>query len=93
MLSHVDSNNQPAMVDVSEKTPTKRSAHARSVVSLPDEVAALFADGDIQSKKGPVFQTAIIAGVMAKELSDETGENVVRSLEQRLINQARRSDH
>lgn len=71
MLSHVDSNNQPAMVDVSGKTPTKRSAHARAVVSLPDEVVALFADGDIQSKKGPVFQTAILAGVMAaKKTSD-----------------------
>lgn len=71
MLSHVDSNNHPAMVDVSGKTPTKRSAHARAVVSLPDEVVALFADGDIQSKKGPVFQTAILAGVMAaKKTSD-----------------------
>ena len=43
MLSHVDSANQPAMVDVSGKTPSKRSAQARAVVSLPDEVAALFA--------------------------------------------------
>ncbi|MDK1021096.1 MAG: cyclic pyranopterin monophosphate synthase MoaC [Candidatus Hydrogenedentes bacterium] len=71
MLSHVNSDNQPAMVDVSGKTPTKRSAHARAMVSVPEQVAALFADGDLRSKKGPVFQTAILAGVMAaKKTSD-----------------------
>ncbi len=71
MLSHVNSDNQPAMVDVSGKSPTRRSAHARTVVCVPEEVAALFADGDIQSKKGPVFQTAIIAGVMAAKKTSE----------------------
>ncbi|MCH7908461.1 MAG: cyclic pyranopterin monophosphate synthase MoaC, partial [Candidatus Hydrogenedentes bacterium] len=50
MLSHVNSDNQPAMVDVSGKTPTKRSAHARAMVSVPEQVAALFADGDLRSK-------------------------------------------
>ena len=71
MLSHVNSDNQPAMVDVSEKTPTKRTAHARSVVVVPESVAVLFAEGDLQSKKGPVFQTAILAGVMAAKKTSE----------------------
>ena len=71
MLSHVNSENRPAMVDVSGKTPTKRTAHARAVVAVPEEVAALFADGDIQSKKGPVSQTAIVAGVMAAKKTSE----------------------
>lgn len=53
------------MVDVSDKAVTKRTACARSIVSLPAEVMAQIIGGDIQSKKGPVFQTAILAGIMA----------------------------
>ncbi|MDO3641205.1 cyclic pyranopterin monophosphate synthase MoaC [Mucilaginibacter sp. L3T2-6] len=65
MLSHLDKNNNPSMVDVTEKPVTYRTATARSIVSLPAEVLALLINGDLQSKKGPVFQTAIIAGIMA----------------------------
>ena len=53
------------MVDVTEKQVSHRTATARSVVVLPVEVLAHLMDGDLQSKKGPVFQTAIIAGIMA----------------------------
>ncbi len=59
------------MVDVSEKAVSLRTATARSIVVMPAEVMDKFADGDIQSKKGSVFQTAIIAGIMA---SKKTGE-------------------
>ena len=62
-LSHVDSDNRPAMVDVSGKRATDREAHARAIVRFPPEVASRFANGDIQTAKGPVFATAIIAGV------------------------------
>jgi cyclic pyranopterin phosphate synthase len=65
VLSHLDENNQPSMVDVSAKAATFREALAQAVVSLPQEVTALFRDGDIASRKGPVFQTAIVAGTMA----------------------------
>lgn len=65
MLSHLDENGQPGMVDVSDKTVTKRTAVAQALVALPDEARALFQSGDLQTKKGPVFQTAIIAGVSA----------------------------
>jgi cyclic pyranopterin phosphate synthase len=71
MLSHIDNNGNPAMVDVAEKQITKRVATARSVVLLPPEVLAHLTDGDLQTKKGPVFQTAIIAGIMAAK---KTGE-------------------
>lgn len=64
-LSHVDSDNRPTMVDVSDKTATRREARARSVVEFPAAVADRFADGDIRTAKGPVFATAIVAGVMA----------------------------
>ncbi len=70
-MSHVDSQNQPAMVDVSDKRATERYAHARSVVRFPAEIAARFADGDIRTAKGPVFTTAIIAGVMASKKTHE----------------------
>jgi len=71
MLSHIDENNRPRIVDVSGKTATKRTAHARCVVSLPESVVAAFANGELQTKKGPVIQTAIIAGVMAAKRTSE----------------------
>ena len=59
------------MVDVGEKRVTKRIAKARSIIVVDDEILAQFEGKDIQTKKGPVFQTAIIAGVMgAKKTSD-----------------------
>ncbi len=70
-LSHIDKHNQPTMVDVSDKTATHREAHARTTVRFPAAVAERFADGDIQSAKGPVFATAIIAGVMGAKRTHE----------------------
>jgi cyclic pyranopterin phosphate synthase len=65
MLSHIDENNQPTMVDVSEKSVTMRTAHARAHVRLPKEVRVAVRGGELHTAKGPVFQTAIIAGTMA----------------------------
>jgi cyclic pyranopterin phosphate synthase len=65
MFSHVNQDNQPAIVDVSGKKVTHRIAHARTLVRVTPEILEHFSDGDIHSKKGPVFQTAILAGVMA----------------------------
>ena len=75
-LSHIDANNRPTMVDVADKEKSAREAHARAVVNLPgDVVQLLFADeietNDIETKKGPVFATAIIAGVMAAKKTHE----------------------
>ena len=70
-LSHVDDANQPTMVDVSEKKATDRSAHARCYVVFPQDMADRFVAGDIQSAKGPVFATAIVAGVMAAKRTHE----------------------
>jgi cyclic pyranopterin phosphate synthase len=64
-LSHLDKAGNATMVDVSEKAVTRRTATARSTVFLPDEVLTKLIDGDLQTKKGSVFQTAIIAGIMA----------------------------
>lgn len=70
-LTHVDEQGRANMVDVSGKQVTKRTARARSIVALPEEVLAQLVNGDIQTKKGAVFQTAIIAGIMAAK---KTGE-------------------
>ncbi|MCL4164423.1 UNVERIFIED_CONTAM: hypothetical protein GTU68_031351, partial [Idotea baltica] len=59
------------MVDISDKSVTKRMAQARAIMHLPEEIIAAFTSSDIESKKGPVFQTAILAGIMgAKKTSD-----------------------
>ena len=70
-LSHVDANNQPTMVDVGGKAITARTAVARSIVVLPPEVQAAISGKEIVTKKGPVFQTAIIAGTMAAKRTHE----------------------
>jgi cyclic pyranopterin monophosphate synthase len=71
MFSHLDAQNRPAMVNVGAKPVTRRTAHAVAVVALPAQLAALLRDGEIATKKGPIFQTAILAGVMgAKKTSD-----------------------
>jgi cyclic pyranopterin phosphate synthase len=70
-LSHVDSDGRPTMVDVSGKQVTLRSATAAATVRLPASVAdALRAQG-FSTAKGPVFQTAIIAGTMAAKRTHE----------------------
>lgn len=60
------------MVDVGAKIATHRIAVARSIVVLDDVILSELLVGDeLKSKKGPVFQTAIIAGIMAAK---KTGE-------------------
>lgn len=70
-FSHVNDQGLATMVDVSKKKTSLRKAVARSIVALPQEVYSKLIDGDIQTKKGSVFQTAIIAGIMAAK---KTGE-------------------
>ena len=71
MLSHLDEKNRPQLVDVGGKAITRRTAHAVSVVELPPPLARLLKGHEIVGKKGPIFQTASLAGVMAaKRTSD-----------------------
>jgi cyclic pyranopterin monophosphate synthase len=65
MLSHLDNQGNPNMVDVTAKEVSHRTAVARSIVSLPAEVLQHLTGGELQTKKGSVFQVAIIAGIMA----------------------------
>src|ERR1043165_9572029 len=70
-FSHLDEQDRAHMVDVGEKKISARTATARSIVSLPEAVLEQLTGDDIQTKKGAVFQTAIIAGIMAAK---KTGE-------------------
>lgn len=70
-LSHIDERNKPTMVDVGDKSATDREARARTIVHLPEAVVAALHDDEIASRKGPVFATAIIAGVMAAKKTHE----------------------
>ena len=70
-FTHLDAAGNPSMVDVGTKPVTQRSATARSIVVLADEILLHFEKNDIHTKKGPVFQTAILAGVMAAKRTGE----------------------
>jgi len=59
------------MVNVADKAVTIRTARARASVALPPEAVAMAADGEIATRKGPVFQTAIIAGTQAAKRTHE----------------------
>ena len=70
-FSHIDEQAQPTMVDVSDKSITKRSATAETRVSFPASVADALRAQDFSTSKGPVFHTAIIAGTLAAKRTHE----------------------
>jgi cyclic pyranopterin monophosphate synthase len=70
-LTHIDSNNRPTMVDVGAKIATFREAAAEATVKLPASVARELARTGHRTKKGPIFDTAIVAGVMAAKKTHE----------------------
>jgi cyclic pyranopterin phosphate synthase len=70
-LTHLDSNNRPNMVDVGEKEITHRVATAEARVRLPRAVALELRKSGHRTKKGPVFDTAVVAGVMAAKRTHE----------------------
>jgi cyclic pyranopterin phosphate synthase len=59
------------MVDVGGKRVTRRTAHAVAVVVLPPALAALLEGGEIMAPKGPVFQAAVLAGIMGAKRTAE----------------------
>ncbi|EWM24442.1 molybdenum cofactor biosynthesis protein c [Nannochloropsis gaditana] len=74
-LSHVDRQGQPTMVDVGGKTISSREAKARCRVVFPRQTmgSVLQYEGrkELMSSKGPVFSTAIVAGVMGAKKTSE----------------------
>ena len=70
-LSHIDPAGRPRMVDVGGKTPTPREATAEARVRFPADVAKTLRKEGLRSKKGPIVDTAIIAGTMAVKRTHE----------------------
>lgn len=69
-LSHIQ-DGQPSMVDVTGKQDNLREARASAQVEFPTNVFKQIEEGGFTSKKGPLFDTARIAGVMAVKRTDE----------------------
>ena len=70
-LSHIDPAGRPCMVDVGAKTPTEREATAEARVRFPAAVAKTLRAQGLRSAKGPIVDTAIIAGTMAVKRTHE----------------------
>lgn len=70
-FSHLDESGNPHMVDVGAKNATLRTARAQCLVDLGPDVLASLQVQEWNSPKGPVFQTAILAGIMGAK---KTGE-------------------
>ena len=71
MLTHLDHDGRPAMVDVSAKAVTARAAQAECRVKFPPAIAAQLRDNGLKSAKGGIVDTAIIAGTMAVKKTHE----------------------
>ena len=61
------------MVDISKKVISKRKAKAKSTVLVDEKIMHHFSseEKEIYTPKGAVFQTAIIAGIMAAKRTSE----------------------
>ena len=70
-LTHLDARNRPAMVDVGAKDVTRRRAVAEARLRLPPAVSRALKASGHRTRKGPVFDTAIVAGVMAAKRTHE----------------------
>ncbi len=68
-LSHIDADGKAAMVDVSDKDVTERSATAIGSVIVAPETMRLIADGEV--KKGDVLSVARLAGIMGAKKTPE----------------------
>ena len=71
IFTHINKKNQPKMVNVGDKKTTKRRATARAKMFLGTDVISHFENDELMTKKGPVFQTAIIAGIQSVKKTSE----------------------
>ena len=70
-FSHINKKNQPKMVNVGDKKVTKRQATAKATMFLGSAIISHFDNNELITKKGTVFQTAIIAGIQAVKKTSE----------------------
>ena len=70
-FTHINDKGNPKMVNVLEKKITKRKAIASATMFLGETIVNKFTNNELTTKKGPVFQTAIIAGIQAVKKTSE----------------------
>ena len=70
-LTHLDAAGRPAMVDVSAKAVSARSAVAECRLKCPAAVAAQLRASGLRAGKGGIVETAVIAGTMAAKRTHE----------------------
>jgi cyclic pyranopterin phosphate synthase len=70
-LTHIDATGNPSMVNISEKPVTRRVARAQAIVRVGEEIISQIENQDLKTKKGSVFQTAILAGIMGAKKTSE----------------------
>ena len=70
-LSHVDKQGKSRMVDVGDKTVTRRTATAQATICFPPEVYQTLQQTQLTSAKGSIIDTANIAGIMAAKRTAE----------------------
>ena len=70
-LNHIDTAGRPKMVDVGDKQATRRVAVAEARVQFPAAAARQLKANELRSAKGPVIDTAIIAGTLAVKRTHE----------------------
>lgn len=68
-LTHLDNSGKAHMVDISDKTPTQRTALAGAEIILDPETLKLLLVGN--NKKGDALGVAQIAGIMAAKKTSE----------------------
>jgi len=68
-LTHLDENNRPKMVDVSDKENTTRVAIASGIITMNQKAYDNVISNE--NKKGPVIQTAVIAAIMGTKKTPE----------------------
>ena len=70
-FSHLGESGNATMVDVSEKRITLRFASASASVEFPNQIIEKLKAGNMETHKGSIIQTAIIAGIMAAKKTAE----------------------
>ena len=70
-FSHINKKGNPKMVNVLDKNVTKRTATAIATMFLGEAIIDQFTNNELNTQKGPVFQTAIIAGIQGVKKTSE----------------------
>ncbi len=68
-FTHMNEQGRPRMVDISDKPETKRTAVAKTTVTMKDSTLAAIRQGKVS--KGDVLAVAQIAGIMAAKRTPE----------------------